>query len=121
MRIEAEDQSRFIQLLAQLDQVARRCTDIQYRSRKRYYEAMRRFCVYLADESQISSLEDISAEHLKGYIGQLRARHKTEKTIKMELSAIRFFHDRMPYAKGWLPDNRKLGIDVGNSRSCWFD
>lgn len=103
-------------LVAQLDKLARHNRQGSYRTRERYYEAFKRFCAYLADVFHLQRLERISGKHLVSYILHLQDSGKSASTIKTDLSAIRFFHDKLPAPRYRLPDNSELGIELERRR-----
>ena len=45
----------YLSLLAQLDKLARHNRQGSFRTKERYYEAMKRFCAFLADASACKS------------------------------------------------------------------
>ena len=47
-------------LVDQLDRLARHNRQGSFRTKERYYEAMKRFCAYLAEEYRLSSLPIIN-------------------------------------------------------------
>lgn len=54
----------YLSLVSQLDKLARHNRQGSFRTKERYYEAMKRFCAYLADEFHLQKLENISGKHL---------------------------------------------------------
>jgi len=99
-------------LVAQLDKLARHNRQGSYRTKERYYAAMKRFCAFLADEYRLQKLSNIIGKHLVAYVLYLQGRGKSASTVKTDLAAIRFFHDRMENPKYTLPDNDALGIEL---------
>lgn len=73
---------------------------------------MKRFCRYLAGEFRLQKLSNISGKHLAGYVRYLQDKDQEASTIKTELSAIRFFHDKMSKPKYKLPGNDELGVEL---------
>lgn len=102
-------------LIAQLDKLARHNRQGSYRTRERYYKAMKRFCRFLAEEYHLQKLSNISPKHLNAYIAKLQSEGKAASTIKTDLAAIRFFHDMMD-AKHLLPDNGSLTVKLERRR-----
>lgn len=99
-------------LVAQLDKLARHNRQGSFRTKDRYYEAAKRFCFFLADEYRLQKLENISGKHLVGYVLYMQEQGKSASTVKTDLSAIRFFHDKMSNPKYRLPDNSELGVEL---------
>ena len=103
-------------LVTQLDKLARHNRQGSFRTKDRYYEAVKRFCAYLAAHYHLQKLENISGKHLVSYVLYLQAQGKSASTIKTDLSAIRFFHDKMSCPKYTLPDNGALGVALERRR-----
>lgn len=99
-------------LVDQLDRLARHNRQGSFRTKERYYEAFKRFCAFLADEYHLQKLSNISGKHLVSYVLYMQEQGKSANTIKTDLAAIRFFHDKMENAKYRLPDNDELGVEL---------
>ena len=83
-------------LVTQLDKLARHNRQGSFRTKDRYYEAVKRFCAYLAAHSHLQKLENISDKHLVSYVLYLQEQGKSASTIKTDLSAIRFSMIKCP-------------------------
>lgn len=59
--IHTQNEGIYRALIAQLDKLARHNRQESYKTRQRYYEAMQRFCRYLAEEYRLQKLANISA------------------------------------------------------------
>ena len=103
-------------LVVQLDKLARHNRQGSYRTKDRYYEAMKRFCRFLADEYHLQKLSNINGKHLTSYVEYLQDTGKAASTIKTDLAAIRFFHDKMGDAKYRLPSNGELAVTLERRR-----
>ena len=99
-------------LVAQLDKLARHNRQGSFRTKERYYEATKRFCAFLAEEYHLHKLSDVSGKHLVSYILYMQEHDKSASTVKTDLAAIRFFHDKMENARYRLPDNHELGVEL---------
>ena len=108
-------------LVAQLDKLARHNRQGSFRTKERYYEAYKRFCAFLAGEFHLQTLNKISTKHLAAYVLFLQESGKSASTIKTDLAAIRFFHDKLSDAKYSLPDNSNLGIELERRRFGQLD
>ena len=106
----------YLALVSQLDRLARHNRQGSFRTKERYYEACKRFCAYLADAYHLQKLENISGKHLVSYVLYLQESGKTASTIKTDLAAIRFFHDKMSKPKYRLPDNHELAVELERRR-----
>ena len=103
-------------LVTQLDKLARHNRQGSFRTKDRYYEAVKRFCAYLAVHYHLQKLENISGKHLVNYVLYLQEQGKSASTIKTDLSAIRFFHDKMSHPRYALPGNEELGVALERRR-----
>ena len=99
-------------LVAQLDKLARHNRQGSFRTKERYYEACKRFCAFLADAFHLQKLSNISGKHLVSYVLYLQENDLAASTIKTDLAAIRFFHDKMSNPKYKLPTNDELGVQL---------
>ena len=111
-------------LIAQLEKLARHNRQGSFRTKERYYEACKRFCKFLAEEYHLQKLSNISGKHLTAYVEFLQATDKAANTVKTDLAAIRFFHDKMDNAKYRLPDNGELSVELekrsfGGTHRTW--
>ena len=112
MAMKIQNKGIFLALVSQLDKLARHNRQGSFRTKDRYYQAMKRFCAYLADEYRLQKLTNISGKHLTSYVLWMQENDKSASTIKTDLSAIRFFHDKMSDPKYRLPDNDKLAVEL---------
>ena len=115
MRIKIEQAGIYETLVSQLDRVARHNRQGSFHTKRRYYEAVKRFCAYLADEYHLQKLSNVSGKHLVSYVVYMQETGKSASTIKTDLAAIRFFHDKMD-SKYLLPTNNELGIILERRR-----
>ena len=106
--IHTQNEGIYRALIAQLDKLARHNRQESYKTRQRYYEAMQRFCRFLADVYHLQKLANISGKHLVAYVRHLQENGKAASTIKTELAAIRFWHDQISNTKHKLPSNADL-------------
>ena len=115
MTIKARNFGIYQTLVAQLDKVARHNRQGSFRTKERYYEAAKRFCRYLADVYHLQKLANVSGKHLD-YILYLQETGKSASTIKTDLAAIRFFHDKISNPKYRLPANDELAVELERRR-----
>lgn len=116
MAIKAINIGGFCTLISQLDKLFRHNRQGSFRTKERYYEAGKRFCSFLADEYHLQKLSNISGKHLVSYVLHMQERGLSASTIKTDLAAIRFIHDKMSSPKYKLPDNRELGVELERRR-----
>ena len=112
-----QNKGLYLTLVSQLDKLARHNRQGSYRTKERYYEAFKRFCTFLADEFHLQKLENISGKHLTSYALWMQESGKSASTIKTDLAAIRFFHDKMSRPKYQLPSNEELAVEL--ERRCF--
>lgn len=97
-------------LIAQVNKLYRHNRQGSFRTKKRYYEAMQRFCHFLAETYHLERLANIAPKHIYAYKSHMQEKELAVSTIKTDLAAIRFFHDQIPNARHTLPSNQDLGI-----------
>ena len=114
--IHTQNEGIYRALIAQLDKLARHNRQESYKTRQRYYEAMQRFCRYLAEEYRLQKLANISGKHLTSFVCYLQERGRAASTVKVELSAIRFWHDQLSSPKYRLPANNELTVGLERRR-----
>ena len=117
MTTKIQNKGIFLALVSQLDKLARHNRQGSFRTKDRYYQAMKRLCAYLADEYHLQKLTNISGKHLTSYVLWMQENDKSASTIKTDLSAIRFFHDKMSNPKHRLPSNDELAVEL--ERRCF--
>lgn len=116
--------NHYLNLMAQVDKLHRHNRQGSYKTRARYYEAMQRFCRFLAEVYRLERLANIAPKHIYAYVTYLQERGKSASTIKTDLSAIRFFHDLIPNARYELPENGDLLLQrrtFGGVDRTWSD
>ena len=109
-------QGLYYSLEEQLDKIARHNRQGSYRTKERYYMAMKRFCHFLAEEFNLQKLSNISSKHLVAYVLWMQEKELSASTIKTDLAAIRFFHDKIGDVKYSLASNSELGIQKERRR-----
>lgn len=116
MTIKSKNPGIYQTLIAQLDKVARHNRQGSFRTKERYYEAEKRFCRFLADRYHLQKLANVSGKHLTAYVIDMQERGKSASTIKTDLAAIRFFHDKLERTKYSLPTNEELSVELERRR-----
>lgn len=116
MTAHIQNKGIYSALVSQLNKLARHNRQGSFRTKERYYEAMKRFCRYLAGEYHLQKLENISGKHLTSYVLWMQESGKSASTIKTDLAAIRFFHDKMSRPKYQLPTNKELAVELERRR-----
>ena len=116
MTKQIQNSGIYFSLVSQLDKLARHNRQGSFRTKERYYLAFKRFCVFLADEYRLQKLTNISGKHLVHYVQHLQENGRSASTIKTDLAAIRFFHDKISNPKYTLPSNAELGVELERRR-----
>jgi integrase len=98
-------------LLDQAEQLSKHNRQGSYATRKRYYEVLKRLCGFLGDVYHLEKLRNIDSKHIYAYVDYMLERRLSAATIKTELSAIRFWYDKIDGAKNRLPSNAELCIE----------
>ena len=109
-------QNIYFSLEAQLNKLARHNRQGSYRTKERYYMAMKRFCHFLAEAYRLQKLSNFSGKHLVAYVLWMQERELSASTVKTDLAAIRFFHDKISNPKYKLPSNAELGVELERRR-----
>jgi site-specific recombinase XerD len=115
--------STYDNLLKQLDRLFRHNNQGSIKTRERYYEAMKRFCRFLADSYGLEKLANVAPKHFISYIKYMKNHTLSISTIKTDISAIRFWHDKMD-SRHKLPDNTTLDLSkrsFGRTDRTWSD
>ena len=89
MRVKIEQRGIYETLVSQLDRIARHNRQGSYHTKRRYYEAEKRFCAYLADEYHLQKLSNVSGKHLVSYVIHMQDTDKSASTIKGKGGKIR--------------------------------
>ena len=78
-------------LLEQLDKLFKHNRQGSIKTKERYYQAMSRFCRYLASEWRLQKLANIAPKHVERYAKFLKVNNKSASTINTEiyLSSLR--------------------------------
>jgi integrase len=97
-------------LISQLEKLRKHNRQGSIKTKERYFQAMQRFCKYLANEWRLQKLANIAPKHFEAYAEHLKETNKSASTIKTDLAAIRFYHDLVSNPRHELPDNSKLNL-----------
>lgn len=76
----------------------------------RYRSSMKKFLGFCAERFRLQKIQKIGDKHLRAYIDWRRENGVTEKTIKQDLSAVRFLH-RFTGAKNELAPNKVFDLE----------
>jgi integrase len=102
--------STYQTLIQQLEKLRKHNRQGSIKTKERYYQAMQRFCKYLSKVWRLQKLSNIAPKHIEGYTDFLKKKNIAASTIKTDLAAIRFFHDKMSEPRHFLPNNTQLDL-----------
>ena len=113
-------------LEAQLEKVWREAAQTKTKgmskgSHFRYRNSMPMFLRFCAEKFHLQKLANVGPKHLNAYVDYRRQSGISEKTLKNDLAAIRFFH-QFTGSRNMIPDNRSLGIKKtpqGDNDRAW--
>ena len=109
-------------LLEQIKSIYKHCNEKSHKTRKRHYEAAKRFCRFLADNYRIEKFKNVEDRHFRAYVDYLKESGAAPATIQSDLSGIRFFH-RLSGSKNKLSQNNCLDLPkraVGVENRAWL-
>lgn len=110
-------------LMQQLNRIHRHTRQGSILTRRRYYEAMRRFLRFVACQFKLQNIANVSNKHLAAYVAYLKEEGRGPNYMRTELAAIRFYYDQIPGRYELTKDNEGLGIDPRqkNRDRSWSD
>lgn len=100
-------------LMNQLNKIIRHNRQGSFKTKDRYYEAVERFARHLADQFNLQKFNNVGGKHLSSYVKYMQEKGLSASTIKTDLAAIRFFHDKYEKVRYLLPDNKTLKEEYG--------
>ena len=104
------NQKIYNNLIIQAEKLRRHNRQGSFKTRERYYDALKRFCQFLAEEYRLEKLANVAPKHFIAYSEAMKKRSLSPSTIKTDLAAIRFFHDQMSNLRYQLPNNSELAL-----------
>jgi site-specific recombinase XerD len=81
-------------LVCQINKINRHNRQGSYQTKRRYYSAVKTFCRFLASEFRLEKFVNLKDKHINAYITNMQERGLKASTIKTNLAAIRFYHDK---------------------------
>lgn len=98
---------------AQMEKIFRHTRAGSYGTRARYRDTCRNFAKFIADKFKVQNLKNISDKHIAAYISSRQQEGIVAKTIKNDLSAIRYAHDQIARPRYKLSNNQQLKEKFG--------
>ena len=121
MKMTEKEMNIYHNLKTQADKVYRHIRTGSYKTRSRYYAAVLRFLRFLSVEYRLKNIQNIDGKHLIAYVLYMEAQDLSERTVKTDLSAIRWFHDFISCARHRLPNNDDLGVELPKHVFTYYD
>lgn len=106
----------------QISKISKHNRQGSYKTRERYEQGVDRFCKFLADSFGIQKFSNISDKHIEKYVEDMKVRDLSASTIKTELAAIRFYHDKVDRPRNQLADNSHYNLErrtFGGVNRAW--
>ncbi|SUY47152.1 site-specific tyrosine recombinase XerC [Clostridium putrefaciens] len=110
-------------LIAQIDHLFKLNNMKSIKTKYRYKEACYRFCIWTGENTNVKKFKNIKAKHIYMYVDYMHSIDYAPGTIKLELSAIRFFYT-LSQGKEILPKNEKLKLKkriTRGARRAWSE
>lgn len=83
---------------------------VSIKTHHRYRESMKEIMRFCAREFRLQKLSKIADKHIITYVNHRRDQDKSEKTIKNDIAALRFYRRYMEDTNRELIDNRGIGL-----------
>jgi integrase/recombinase XerD len=113
---EIVNKGAYINLMQQLNRLAKHAKGLSIKSQSQYYNHMDQFVRFLGDDYGVKNLANFSARHVAEYIEERQSEGKSAATVKGDLCALRFFHDQYGGDTRYrFPDNKELKEKFGVS------
>ena len=101
----------YINLLSQFEKLFKHNRQGSFRTKHRYAEAYKRFLVFLAEVYRLEKIANVAPKHVYAYVDKLIQSGKSIAYAKTELSAVRFWHDKLSNPRHkHLPSNKDLNL-----------
>lgn len=95
----------------QISKLAKHNRQGSFKTKERYYQGLDRFCKFIAKEFGTQKFANIADKHLESYIKYMQNKGLSSSTVKTDLAAIRFFHDKCSQTRNVLSDNSKFKLE----------
>jgi len=113
--MEGENVSRedniYKNLSSQISKISKHNRQGSFKTKERYKQGVDRFCKFLAANFGIQKFANINDKHVEKYVEDMQSRGLSASTIKTDLAAIRFYHDKTDKPRHTLSDNSKYTLE----------
>lgn len=99
----------------QAEKVFRHVKGGSHGTKGRYKDSCIVFCRWLANTFKVQNLKNLQGKHLAEYVAYRKLKGIDDRTIKNDLTAIRYLHNHVPGARYELPTNDELKEHYGIS------
>lgn len=99
-------------LKMQVNSVFKHSHECSYKTRDRYKDAMYSFSKFLAIEYRKQNITKIKNEHIQEYVLHMQKEGYSTSYVTTNLSAIRYFYDKISKGKFIIKSNRELGVNA---------
>ena len=110
-------------LMVQINSLMKGTNKDSIETRYRYREANDRFASFLAEKFQLQKFQNVKEKHLTAYVDYMINKGDAGKTIRTDLSSIRYFH-KLSGSRFSLPSNADLkdkGITLPSTNTNTVD
>lgn len=108
-------------LITQIDKIFDNAREGSFRTRERYRSACHSFAGFLAKEFRLQKFKNLQEKHITAYAAYMKNENRATGTIKTDLSAIRYAHDKSG-SRNILPDNKSFNLEkrtYGTANKAW--
>lgn len=92
----------------QIEKTFKHVRQLSYASRTRYKISCLVFAIHLSEQFKLQNIRNINDKHLASYVISRQNEGISSKTIKNDLSAIRFLHSKIDSPRFQLSSNEEL-------------
>lgn len=92
----------------QVEKTFKHVRQLSYASRTRYKISCLVFAIYASEHFKLQNIRNINDKHLASYVSYRQSVAISSKTIKNDLSAIRFLHSKIDSPRFQLSSNEEL-------------
>lgn len=82
----------------QLEKLFKHCRQNSIGSRHRYFDSCKVFLRFVSEKFKVQNIKNIQDKHLVAFIEHRKEQGISPKTIKNDISAVRYLHDQLPFA-----------------------
>jgi len=107
-----KQQNIYRNLEMQVNSFFNRTNEKAFKTRDRYRDGMKDFAKFLARDYRKENIKTIKNKHLQAYVNHMQKNKSEYSTsyITTNMSAIRFFYERVSNGKMQIKSNRQLGV-----------